>query len=445
MEAEGEPFVDFAAYLEDVFLPSLGLYSGSYASVRHLATHPKGGIAFLNWKPLPYGDQTCAFFALGDLSQVAQCIDPEVTDFDPLPEPWDQPPSLRRSPIQFDAAGRVYYRMIPSDAVCEWGAWAGLNKQAQIRRWDPITGTVMVYPLGTLLPWRFHVLADGALLVTGFDTTLPDGGFWPVLRYVLPDGTWHELALPEFGKADLPFHVVDADTVVFPWTAGKGLFAVAFGPQGFGPPTPLIIADNGLLDEQQFLHWGLALSAQRGTGGGLYTIDCGTFPVGAWWTGPKALIRTAPGQPSFVTTKIPEPRFFRLVDDDLYVAGKDANGKYGLVHARLISPTKGTDLFGAANVMIRDLLIGEQRLYFSGFQLTPNQYSSLDPWNYDTVVGQINLLTDEMLIVPLKGSMDPFLYPYWPKSLSDSSPIWPTNKAPLSTWGAAVLEEPAIK
>ncbi|MBI2344079.1 MAG: hypothetical protein HYV02_07085 [Deltaproteobacteria bacterium] len=428
VEDDDATLIDLSAHLDTVIWPMLGLQLVSaYSWTSHVATHPTGAVAFHTALPIPYADGTCEFFVLTDGLQHVECIDPTLTPFGLLPDDWGSTPWLRRAPIQFDVEGNIYYRWIPADGSC--GAdlpgvnvHGTLHPQAEIRRWDRTTHAVTTYPLGSFRPFRFHTLENGSLLASGFDLADPDAGAWPVLRYVQPDGAWVELVVPEFGRWDLPFHVVDQQHVVFPSSAGQGLFISTFDAQGFGTPHPLMTAKDGLkdglFDNQGHLHWGRAINIQPGPQGHNYTLDIGVPTVppplwlanAPWWMSdqpwPRALVELKDTSAQLIDLPLKTLSFFRIVGTEVYLAGTDATGKHGLFRRPLSGSQVTIDLLGDYDMAIEDFYVRrDQQLFFSGYlsgQQSGNGFQ----------MGQIDMTNDNALTI--LGTASAYLHPYWP-------------------------------
>ncbi len=314
------------------------------------------------------GGETCLLAEVNAATGVPVCIDSTLQSIT-----WDQRSSSANPPVQFDAAGGIYY-------VGQVGAATVLRRYRDGVITDLVNDNIYIS--------KFLVLPDGSLIISGRTTSTNVS--WTRL---LDAGGSLGTLLP--ASASSLYRFSDGNVYISSWSGPpySGIFRFLTGTSLMDPlpwtsytgPSHIdtgLACDGANEAARQGFCWGFGAMSRAHFG----TTDNKDFIIAGYPEGATTLVQLYPTL-SFPTTTVKNISVAQQVVTSLILAGTNSSAK-NIMTLYNTSNDVETPLLGADNeieIYHVNFAAGENKVLFDGLRFSDNKY----------VLGQVDLATRE--------------------------------------------------
>jgi hypothetical protein len=308
-------------------------------------------VLFLKENLFVEAGEGCLFVRITSSGETVECIDPLVTS---LPVLWTPQRSIEipggYRNVQFDSLGSIYY--VRDSSLWRWSVSDQTLKQLTN---DAITvGFYAISPSG-------DVWIKGRTKIGGTD----------FFRRLKIDGSLEDA----FIGSVINFRLVDSETLLVSGDEESqvndfGLFRLQINSNSSLELTPIIRNNNALF--QRPGDWALPHTSgyniydfQKSSTGRFFALD-GT-------SGKRYLLEIHPASPRFVVTAAAEITFFRIVDQDLYLVGRNSANRHIFHKIDPDDSSSEEDLLGGQNIQIYHFIVAGRQIYFDGLRFSDNK------------------------------------------------------------------------
>ncbi len=301
-----------------------------------------------------------------------------------LGDDWGDVPPMRDF-VQFDSQGNIYY----------------LGNNAGITKWSSSDGSLTQHGQEGDVMLTFQVLSDDVIFYSAFvPGSLAASGTSGVFRYITPTG------IITTGLHGTDFFADASQSVLYASSNNPyGLFQAPYDTTSVGTTSELISPEQPLEidDSHQIIgdEFGYFERMENGTilaqtiGAWCMDTDCSAFSGAAGY-----IVSIAPDAPAFIDTPLSEITFFRTIDNDLYIAGKNSDGQNAFIRMTIGAPDDAVSFFSGKDIQLFNFVRVDSVLYFDARDMSDGHYffgkldlSSGAPYTYQ----ELSTLQAELL------------------------------------------------